>query len=509
MKKLYAVRKGRIPGIYLKWEDCERQVKQYSKAEFKTFEYHDESDYYAVRAIAQAYIDGQADNNVDSKGVIYDYDDYEKNEKVYQEDVVAFVDGSNKEGVTSYATIVYHNGILEYFEAKVIDDLGMCQAAGEYAAATAAIDYCVKEKYKSMLLVFDHREIGSFCIGEHKPRTINKYGVDLVEKYNDAIRHMEIKLIWTHSHQSKMVVDKDFFLKGNRAADELANFVRDYRELTSIQQEDYALIKLNFARIFDYMYDCPIRKKEEVYREKLPFSEDENDNYYDSNSNRKMVSKEATDAVSVIRKYVPNYGIEEKNSITLDVFLYVYMHSSALSIRKEYYSVNAIYTLFFTFMDLRYLRNVLERAIIGLPKEQLTMDEAELKKKKQDIEVIYDHISAMRDYQDLLRHFIKLILPEQDPYNKDQEGLIVYSEIMQQIWAELLQRNEDYYKNGTGKLCVVNNDFIVRFICKGGLTLKSFYQSIIANPALCKQLKEFQGAFKNPDFEGQKIWMWA
>ena len=502
MKKLYAVRKGRIPGIYLKWEDCERQVKQYSRAEFKTFEYHDESDYELVRAIAQAYIDGQADDKIDSKGVIYDYDDYEKNEKVYQEDVVAFVDGSNKDGVTSYATIVYHNGMLEYFEAKVIDDLGMNQAAGEYASAAAAIDYCVTQKYERMLLVFDHREIGLFCIGEHKPRTINRYGMDLVEKYNDATRHMEIKLIWTHSHQSTMMIDKDFFLKGNRAADNLANFVRDYGKLNSKLQEDYALIKLNFALIFDAMYDCPIKKKEEAYREKLSCSEDKEDNHYAANCKPKIVRQVATDAVSTIRKYVPDYGIQEKNTITMDVFLYVYTHSISLSIRKEYYSVNAIYTLFFTFMDLRYLRSVLEKVIIGTTKEQLTMDEEDLKRKRQDVEVIYDHISAMWDYQELLRHFIELVLPEKNPYDREPKGLIIFSEIMQQIWAELLQRNDDYYKNGTGKPCDVNNDFLVRLICKGGLSLTSFYQAIIDNPILCKQLKDFQGAFKNSDFEG-------
>ena len=187
MKKIYAVRKGRIPGIYGKWKDCENQVSGYPKAEFKAFEYQDDSDYEAVRKLAQDYIDGKDEVQTSAKGHIHDYDDYEKKEGVYQEDIIAFVDGSNKDGVTSYAAIIYHNGSLEYFEAQVIDDLGMSQAAGEYAAAAAAIDYCTAEKYDRMLLVFDHREIGSFCLGEHQPRTANKYGVDLVEKYNQAV----------------------------------------------------------------------------------------------------------------------------------------------------------------------------------------------------------------------------------------------------------------------------------------------------------------------------------
>ena len=504
MKKIYAVRKGRIPGIYGKWKDCENQVSGYPKAEFKAFEYQDDSDYEAVRKLAQDYIDGKDEVQTSAKGHIHDYDDYEKKEGVYQEDIIAFVDGSNKDGVTSYAAIIYHNGSLEYFEAQVIDDLGMSQAAGEYAAAAAAIDYCTAEKYDRMLLVFDHREIGSFCLGEHKPRTANKYGVDLVEKYNHAVKHMTIELIWTHSHQSNAKVDKDFLLLGNEAADKLANFVRDYKSLCSRYEEEYALVKLNFARIFDYMYNCPIRKEVEALDEELPFSDEDIDDYFDPARTGKFISHETIDAVSVIRKYVPQYGIVKNNSITMDTFLYVYMHSISLEIKKEFYSINAIYTLLFVFMDKRYLHDVLSKAILGSAKVQLTMDEDELEQKKHDVDIIYDHIITTSDYLALYRHFVQLVVPEYDIDKGNSEGLIVYSELMQQIWAELLQRNEDSYRNGTSKTNINNNTVIARWISHGGLTLNHFYRSITGNPDLCKQLKDFQGSFVNPDFEGVK-----
>ena len=37
MSKIYAVRKGRIPGIYYSWKECEQQVKGFSGAEYKGF----------------------------------------------------------------------------------------------------------------------------------------------------------------------------------------------------------------------------------------------------------------------------------------------------------------------------------------------------------------------------------------------------------------------------------------------------------------------------------------
>ena len=35
--KFYAVKEGRIPGIYLNWEECKAQVNGYSGAVYKSF----------------------------------------------------------------------------------------------------------------------------------------------------------------------------------------------------------------------------------------------------------------------------------------------------------------------------------------------------------------------------------------------------------------------------------------------------------------------------------------
>ena len=36
-KKFYAVRQGRVPGVYTTWSDCEKQVKGYGGAIYKSF----------------------------------------------------------------------------------------------------------------------------------------------------------------------------------------------------------------------------------------------------------------------------------------------------------------------------------------------------------------------------------------------------------------------------------------------------------------------------------------
>ena len=36
-KKFYAVRNGRVPGVYMTWADCEKQVKGFGGAIYKSF----------------------------------------------------------------------------------------------------------------------------------------------------------------------------------------------------------------------------------------------------------------------------------------------------------------------------------------------------------------------------------------------------------------------------------------------------------------------------------------
>ena len=37
--KYYAVKIGRVPGIYTTWSECEKQVKYYKNAQFKSFKF--------------------------------------------------------------------------------------------------------------------------------------------------------------------------------------------------------------------------------------------------------------------------------------------------------------------------------------------------------------------------------------------------------------------------------------------------------------------------------------
>ena len=44
-KKIYAVRRGRTPGIYYVWKETEQQVKGFSHAEYRSFTYMTEREH--------------------------------------------------------------------------------------------------------------------------------------------------------------------------------------------------------------------------------------------------------------------------------------------------------------------------------------------------------------------------------------------------------------------------------------------------------------------------------
>tara|TARA_B100000674_G_C37973412_1_gene978068 strand:- start:4421 stop:5068 length:648 start_codon:yes stop_codon:yes gene_type:complete len=46
MKKIYAVHRGKNPGIYEKWSECEKNVKGYNGAVFKKFSNMEEAEYF-------------------------------------------------------------------------------------------------------------------------------------------------------------------------------------------------------------------------------------------------------------------------------------------------------------------------------------------------------------------------------------------------------------------------------------------------------------------------------
>ena len=152
-KKFYAVRRGRVPGIYTAWDECRRQVTGFKGAEYKGFE---------TREDAEAFMSGGGVQRGTRIGA-----------------ATAYVDGSFdvKTKRYSYGMIIMYNG-KETTENEAFDDdslADMRNVAGEIEGSKAAMLWCIEHDVTELDLFYDYAGIEKWCTGEwktNKPGTI-------------------------------------------------------------------------------------------------------------------------------------------------------------------------------------------------------------------------------------------------------------------------------------------------------------------------------------------------
>lgn len=171
MIKYYAVKRGKNPGIYQTWEECKKEVLGFPGATYKSFKSREEAE-----------------------GFILEEEKSEEQEKMIEESLVAYVDGSYIEGKQfgSGCVLLYQNEIIDEISQKFIDeDLAMMRnVAGEIKASELAIRYAITNGYKSLILYHDYEGIAKWCLGEWKA---NKKGTkEYKEFYEEASKVIRI-----------------------------------------------------------------------------------------------------------------------------------------------------------------------------------------------------------------------------------------------------------------------------------------------------------------------------
>lgn len=182
MGKIYAVRKGRKPGLYHSWEDCKAQVHGYSGAEYKSFgDEKSAADYLQEgRSVERESFNAKedADNHLlkDSHETRCNSDDEYK----------AYVDGSY-DGSTnrfSYGAVMVKDGkvvaktsgnskdIQSFFGMSVLSMSAMRNVSGEICAAVVAIQYCIEREIPSVTIYHDYEGVGKWADDEWKANNV-------------------------------------------------------------------------------------------------------------------------------------------------------------------------------------------------------------------------------------------------------------------------------------------------------------------------------------------------
>ncbi|MFA4132528.1 MULTISPECIES: viroplasmin family protein [unclassified Brevibacillus] len=143
--KVYAVKKGRKTGIFQSWSECEKQIKGFSGAEYKSFS-----------------------NISDAKDYLDSYRSQDNKLKENPEaQMVAYVDGSFDSISNSYGSgvVILFNGEKITLQSNGNDPtlVDMRNVAGEIIGAQMAMDFALEQSVKSLNIIYDYEGIEKWC----------------------------------------------------------------------------------------------------------------------------------------------------------------------------------------------------------------------------------------------------------------------------------------------------------------------------------------------------------
>ena len=190
-KKYYAVRRGKMPGIYTSWEACKTQVHGFSSAEYKSF---------STREEAEAYM-----------GLERDQTGGKSPEELAVEPgtLVAYVDGSYSGGAEfSYGAVLIDAKGEHTLEEKLRDaELAkMRNVAGEIKGAEAAMRYALNHKFARLIIYHDYEGVAKWCQGDWKT---NREGTRAYKEYYDGIcGKLDISFVKVAGHSGNIYNDK-------------------------------------------------------------------------------------------------------------------------------------------------------------------------------------------------------------------------------------------------------------------------------------------------------------
>ena len=205
----YGVKKGRVPGVYLNWDEAKEQVLGFSGAEHKKFANLEE---------AKAYVG--FDNSDDQNSV---KDSLIQEDHNITDQLVAYVDGSydNSNGSYSFGAVFIFNGTIEKYNRRYKkDDYSKYRnVIGELKGAMFAYQYALDNGFSSIALHYDYTGIEMWAQGQWKT---NNPATQEYKAYFDKISEdLKVSFVKVDAHTGdkynemadKLAKEADFELK--------------------------------------------------------------------------------------------------------------------------------------------------------------------------------------------------------------------------------------------------------------------------------------------------------
>lgn len=192
-KKFYAVKVGRVPGIYGTWDECKLQVDGYPNSEYKGF---------ARLSEAESFVGTEVLKSMKLNPDIYAHEENASTPLEGGYAVKAYVDGSYDVATGNYASgaVILLDGKTVELSKLYTDDAGgkLRNVAGEIKGAELAIEYCKKQGIDSVVIYHDYLGVGKWADDEWKAN------LDMTKAYKSYIRecrkNMRINFVKVKGH---------------------------------------------------------------------------------------------------------------------------------------------------------------------------------------------------------------------------------------------------------------------------------------------------------------------
>lgn len=191
MAKFYAVRKGYQTGIFTNWPDCQKAVKGYRGAEFKSFKTKQE---------AENFMDNLSDQTAE----------------IPAGGLVTYVDGSydrRSEQAGFGAVFIVDDQVIHQASEKteVDPDVNLWNVTAEIAGILYAVNWAIDHDYKDIYVHYDYAGLEKWYNEEWRAK--NSVTQNYVKKMHEYSRNIRIHFYKVAAHTG---------VEYNELADQLA-----------------------------------------------------------------------------------------------------------------------------------------------------------------------------------------------------------------------------------------------------------------------------------------------
>lgn len=203
-KYYYAVKEGKMPGVYESWAECEKQVKGYSGAIYKKFPTYNEAFNFTNPSEVNLIVDKGLEKNKDEIRVNIETikDKLIEEKHLKENEALAYVDGSfDLSSFTySYGVVFITRDGKKTYSGRANDKAlaEMRNVSGEIKGAMVAMEIALRENKDRLYLHFDYTGIRDWAEGNWKT---NKEGTKSYKRFYDGIKDkLDVKFIKVKAH---------------------------------------------------------------------------------------------------------------------------------------------------------------------------------------------------------------------------------------------------------------------------------------------------------------------